>query len=134
SAVERLHQVGGIVRPPRAQESDHRYRRLLRPRRNRPRCCAAEQRDELAAPDHVWMAPAWQEIFGRAAHRSLAVMCPASHDGFSVKGREGQQNVIQGGALIPAGFPAKPHIRWELIPTHCPAFGTGELQENDTTL
>jgi hypothetical protein len=24
-------------------------------------------------------------------------MCPASHDGFSVKGREGQQNVIQGG-------------------------------------
>ena len=63
-----------------------------------------------------------------------AAMCSASHDGFSVKGREGQQNVIQGGALIPAGFPAKPHIRWELIPTHCPAFGTGELQENDTTL
>jgi hypothetical protein len=35
---------------------------------------------------HVWMAPAWQEIFERAAQRSLAVMCPASHDGFSVKG------------------------------------------------
>src|SRR5215471_12371171 len=32
-----------------------------------------------------------------------AAMCSASHDGFSVKGREGQQNVIQGGALIPAG-------------------------------
>ena len=63
-----------------------------------------------------------------------AAMCSASHDGFSVKGREGQQNVIQGGALIPAGFPAKPHIRWELIPSHCPAFGTGELQENGTTL
>src|SRR5262245_50526029 len=63
-----------------------------------------------------------------------AAMCPASHDGFSVKGREEQQNVIQGGALIPAGFPAKPHIRWELIPSHCPAFGTGELQENGTTL
>ena len=35
---------------------------------------------------HVWMAPAWQEIIWRAAQRSLAVMCPASHDGFSVKG------------------------------------------------
>jgi light-regulated signal transduction histidine kinase (bacteriophytochrome) len=34
---------------------------------------------------HVWMAPAWQEIIWRAAQRSLAVMCPASHDGISVK-------------------------------------------------
>jgi hypothetical protein len=52
-----------------------------------------------------------------------AAMCSASHDGFSVKGREGQENVIQGGALIPAGFPAKPHIRWELIPTTVPHSG-----------
>src|SRR5215472_14128673 len=29
------------------------------------------------ARDHVWMAPAWQEIIWRAAQRSLAVMCPA---------------------------------------------------------
>ena len=43
------------------KESNHRHRRLLRPRRERPRGCrAAEQRDELAAV-HVWMAPAWQE-------------------------------------------------------------------------
>src|SRR5262245_52373568 len=27
-------------------------------------------------PHHVWMAPAWQENFWRAAQRSLAVMCP----------------------------------------------------------
>jgi phage-related baseplate assembly protein len=40
----------------------------------------------LLAAVHVWMAPAWQEIIWRAAQRSLAVMCPASHDGFSVKG------------------------------------------------
>jgi hypothetical protein len=33
---------------------------LLRPRRERPRRRAAEQRDERAA-FHVWMAPAWQE-------------------------------------------------------------------------
>ena len=37
-------------------------------------------------------------------------------------------------ALITAGFPCKPHIRRELIPNHCPAFGPGELQENGTTL
>jgi len=50
---------------------------LLRPRRHGPRQRrAAEQHDELAAL-HVWMAPAWQEIFERAAQRSLAVMCPA---------------------------------------------------------
>src|SRR5262245_31638947 len=61
-----------------AEETDHRHRRLLRARRERPRCCrAADERDELAPPDHVWMAPAWQEIIWRAAQRSLAVMCPA---------------------------------------------------------
>src|SRR5262249_59613092 len=38
---------------------------------------AAAERDELAPPHHVWMAPAWQEITSRAAQRSLAVMCPA---------------------------------------------------------
>src|SRR5262249_27026313 len=49
---------------------------LLCPSRERPRCRAAEQRDERAA-FHVWMAPAWQEIIWRAAQKSLAVMCPA---------------------------------------------------------
>ncbi len=34
-----------------------------------------------------------------------AAMCSASHDGVSVKGRCGQ-TMIQGGALISAGFPA----------------------------
>jgi len=59
----------------RAKKSNPRQpaSRLLRPRRQRPRCRrAAEQRDELA-PFHVWMAPAWQEIIWRAAQRSLAV-------------------------------------------------------------
>jgi hypothetical protein len=59
------------------KKSDDRHRWLLAARRERPRGCrTAEQRDELAPP-HVWMAPAWQEIFERAAQRSLAVMCPA---------------------------------------------------------
>ena len=59
-----------------ADETDHRHRRPLRVRRERPYRRATEQCDELATP-HVWMAPAWQEIIWRAAQRSLAVMCPA---------------------------------------------------------
>src|SRR5262249_37044463 len=60
-----------------AENTDHRHRRLLRARRERPRGCrATEQRDEVA-PSHVWMAPAWQEKSERDAQRSLAVMCPA---------------------------------------------------------
>ena len=51
------------------EKPDHRHRLLVRLRRQ-------WQRDELA-PLHVWMAPAWQEIFWRAAQRSPAVMCPA---------------------------------------------------------
>src|SRR5215470_11854899 len=40
---------------------------LLRSRRERQRRYrAAEHPDEIAPPDHVWMAPAWQEIVGRA--------------------------------------------------------------------
>src|SRR5262245_11768162 len=35
------------------EKSDHRQRLLLRARRNRPRCRAAEQRDELAPPHCV---------------------------------------------------------------------------------
>src|SRR5271156_1995412 len=60
-------------------------------------------------------------------------MYPASHDGISVKSCFGQ-TVIQGGALISAGFPAKTSHPAGVDPNHCPAFGTGELQENGTTL
>ena len=42
-------------------DSPDAYAVLLRVRRERPRGRTAEQRDELAPPDHVWMAPAWQE-------------------------------------------------------------------------
>jgi hypothetical protein len=35
----------------KAEKSDHGHRRLLRARRERPRCRAAEQRDELAPSD-----------------------------------------------------------------------------------
>jgi hypothetical protein len=39
---------------PSVHEPDHRYRCLLRARRERPGCRAAESEDELATP-HVWM-------------------------------------------------------------------------------
>src|SRR5262249_16851522 len=66
-----------VVRRPATEKPDHRHRRLLPPRRERPRHRrAAEQGDERAT-FHVWMAPAWQETIWRAAQRSLAVMCPA---------------------------------------------------------
>jgi hypothetical protein len=53
--------LGGHGRRRAAEEPDHRHRRVLRLRHERPRRrCTAEQRDELAAL-HVWMAPAWQE-------------------------------------------------------------------------
>jgi len=84
---------------------------------------------------HVWTAPTGQGIFFGVLLAVGCKSCVRPHMMVSTsRAEEGQQNVIQGGALIPAGFPAKPHIRWELIPTHCPAFGTGELQENGTTL
>jgi hypothetical protein len=59
---------------------------LLSARRERPRRGRAAKQSDARAAVHVWMAPAWQEITSRAAQKSLAVMCPASHDGFSVKG------------------------------------------------
>jgi hypothetical protein len=49
--------MGGRGRRPGVEKTDHRYGRLLRPRRERPhRHCAAEQGDELAAP-HCPMPP-----------------------------------------------------------------------------
>src|SRR5262249_57735410 len=45
-------QAGVWLRRAGMQESDHRYLRLLRARRERPRSCPAEQRDELA-PFHL---------------------------------------------------------------------------------
>jgi hypothetical protein len=48
--VERGNQACPFGRYAGTKEPDHRHRRLLRPRRERPRGCrAAEQRDEFAA-------------------------------------------------------------------------------------
>src|SRR5262249_32328496 len=76
AAPKRLHKTPPGSGRRAVEKPDHRHRRLLCPRRERPRGRAAEQTDELA-PLHVWMAPAWQEKIERAAQKSLAVMCPA---------------------------------------------------------
>src|SRR5262245_48501611 len=59
AATERGREIGPVILTERVQEPDHRHRRLLRARRERPRDRhAAEQRDELAPPDHsiTWSA------------------------------------------------------------------------------
>src|SRR5215831_15391062 len=43
------HEVHSVSERGVPQEPDHRHLRLLRARRQRPRCSAAEQRDELVA-------------------------------------------------------------------------------------
>src|SRR3954454_3558616 len=42
--------------------------------------------------------------------------------------------VVQGRALVTAGLPLQTSHPAGLRPYHCPAFGTGELQEGSTTL
>ena len=58
-----------------------------------------------------------------------AAMCSASHDGISVWAIRDPRWSSHFCRL-----PCKPHIRRELIPTTFPHSGTGELQENGTSL
>src|SRR5262245_58230286 len=48
AAPERVNDVHELAGRFHAEKPDHRHRRLLRTRRKRPRCRAAEQRYELA--------------------------------------------------------------------------------------
>jgi hypothetical protein len=48
TAVKSTQSIRDCVARLAVEEPDHRHRRLLRPRRERPRHRAAEQRDELA--------------------------------------------------------------------------------------
>src|SRR5262245_320284 len=48
--AQRDHEVRGVSERGAPQETNNRHRRLLRPRRERPRRRAAEERDELASP------------------------------------------------------------------------------------
>jgi hypothetical protein len=82
SSGEQSRSVEGV------QESDHRHRRLLRPRRERPRSCrAAEKRDEFASPHSITSsarassagfqpAPCWLGV--RSCRRAMSVACGCS--------------------------------------------------------
>src|SRR5262245_30237404 len=53
ASMERGDNACRVAGPPAANEPDHRHRRLLCARRERPRRRAAEQRDELASPHSI---------------------------------------------------------------------------------
>src|SRR5262245_51721508 len=62
----------GQKRPRAAEESDHRYRRLLRTSRERPRrSSAAEQRDECAAVYSIASSARVMKIAGRSRAEHL---------------------------------------------------------------
>src|SRR6266540_3679362 len=56
------------------KEPDHRHRRLLRPRRERPRGRAAEQRDELAAFHSITSSASAITVGGTVRPRVVAVL------------------------------------------------------------
>src|SRR5262249_20269254 len=74
-AKRNLHLRGGRTRAA-AQIPHHRHHRLLRARRERPRCRrAAEQRNELAAAAHsITSSAIASSVLGMAMPRALAVL------------------------------------------------------------
>src|SRR5262245_24498198 len=77
-----------------AHEADGRRFRLLRPRRERPHCQAAEQRDELAPPDHSITSSARASSVGGSSSPSV----------FAVLTLMTSSNVLGCSTGISAGF------------------------------
>src|SRR5262245_17613484 len=64
-----------LIGRPRAKEPDHRHRRLLRARRDRPRHRrTAEQRDELAAPHSITSSARARSDGGTSRPSAFAVL------------------------------------------------------------
>src|SRR5262245_30957404 len=84
-AMERCHVCRRVVWEPPAEEPDHRHRRLLRVRRERPRGRTAEERDELA-PFHQQFLPCFQPedtTAGNLLHCGISIR-PMSESGHSL--------------------------------------------------
>src|SRR5262249_53363019 len=82
-ATKRFEPVYGILRRARAQEADHRQRRLLRARRERPRDGrATEHRDELAALHSITSSARASSIGGTSRPSALAVLRLISNSSF----------------------------------------------------
>ncbi len=77
----------------------------------------------------MWNGPRGKSFFRRFSRGSGAVICPASHEGFSVKSRVR----VQVGALLLQAFRCKPHIRQDDVPP-LSFIRTKELQAGGTTL
>src|SRR5262249_22129338 len=58
----------------RVEEPDHRHRLGPRPRRERPRSCTAEQRDELAAPHSITSSARAGSVSGTVRPIAFAVL------------------------------------------------------------
>jgi hypothetical protein len=71
--VERAHTGHNQIRRSGVEEPDHRQRRLLRARRERPCCHAAEERDEIAA-FHSITSSARSKIDGGTARPSASAV------------------------------------------------------------
>src|SRR5262245_51316858 len=69
------YAVGVDFWSPEVDQSDHRHRRLLRPRRQRPRRRAAEQRDDLAPTHHsITSSARASSVGGTSRPSALAVL------------------------------------------------------------
>ena len=55
------------------EKADHRHCRLLRPRRERPSCCSAEQPDEVAASHSITSSARASTVAGTSRPSALAV-------------------------------------------------------------
>ena len=67
ATAERIREVGPVISPQAGQEADHRHRRLLRARRERPRRRrTAEQRDELAPSSLDHLVGECEQIIGNS--------------------------------------------------------------------
>ena len=73
--AERGHEVRRVGERRAAEEPDHRHRRLLRARRERPRRRrAAEQRDELAPSHSITSSASASSVGGMSRPSALAVL------------------------------------------------------------
>src|SRR5262249_5955577 len=69
--TDKLSRAG---RPRAAEEPDHRHRRLLRARRDRPRRRAADERDELPPSHSITSSARARRVSGTARPSALAVL------------------------------------------------------------
>src|SRR5262249_55607454 len=72
--AECLQAFDGRLRRTGSEKPDHRHRRLLRPRRERPHSSATEQRDELAALHSITSSARASSLSETVKPSALAVL------------------------------------------------------------